>query len=93
MHMLDRYAFKVRINLKKARGMLARIEKMIDEDRYCIDIAQQVNAAIGMLRQTNNHILANHLNTCGEHKLSTKSEEERDRFVKELIQAFTVTSK
>lgn len=91
--MLDRYASKVRLNLKKVKGMVALIEKMMDEDRYCVDIAQQVNATIGMLRQTNNHILANHLNTCGGHKLNAKNEQERDQFVKELIQAFTVTSK
>lgn len=91
--MLDRYASKVKINLKKVKGMLALIEKMVEEDRYCIDVAQQVNAAMGMLRQTNNHILASHLNTCGGHKLNSKNEQEREQFVKELIQAFAITSK
>ncbi|MBI5412275.1 metal-sensing transcriptional repressor [Candidatus Peregrinibacteria bacterium] len=91
--MLELYAAKARANLKKTVGMLNRIEKMIDENRYCVDIAQQVNAAIGFLRQTNNLILENHLNTCGGSKLSARDKDEKDRFVKELIQAFTVAGK
>lgn len=91
--MLDSYAAKVKANLKKTMGMINRINKMIEEDRYCIDVAQQVNAAIGFLRQANNLILESHLNSCGGHKLSSKNKEERDQFVKELIRSFTVTTK
>ena len=48
------YSSKIKTNLKKVQGQIAVIEKMVDEERYCIDVAQQVNAAIGLLKQTNN---------------------------------------
>jgi DNA-binding FrmR family transcriptional regulator len=52
-----------------------------------------VNAAIGILKQTNNIILQGHLNSCGAHKLNSKKKGEREGFVKELIQTFNVTAK
>lgn len=73
--------------------MLKCVEKMIEENRYCVDIAQQVNAAMGFLRQTNNLILESHLNTCGGHKLNSKNKNERDQFIKELIRSFAITTK
>lgn len=91
--MIDPFRSKVSINLKKAAGQLRHIEKMIEEDRYCVEVAQQVNAAIGILRQTNALVLENHLHTCGGHKLSSKNKKERDDFIQELIQSFTLTSK
>lgn len=33
------------------------IQKMVEEDRYCMDIAQQTNAALGLLRSANALIL------------------------------------
>lgn len=91
--MLIQYSAKVKANLKKMAGMLNRIGKMVDEDRYCVDIAQQVNATMGFLRQTNNLILENHLNTCGGDKLSSKNKDERQKFIQELIRSFTITNK
>jgi DNA-binding FrmR family transcriptional regulator len=91
--MLEPFSKKTHLNLKKTIGLLHRIEKMVEEKRYCVDIAQQLNAAIGMLRQTNSIVLENHLNTCGGHKLSSKNKEEKDAFVKELIKSFTMSTK
>lgn len=91
--MLKTYSDKVKINLKKAQGQLALIGKMIDEDRYCLDVAQQVNAAIGLLKQANFSIIESHLLTCGVRKLNSKNSEEKLAFTKELIRVFNVTSK
>ena len=44
--------------LKTARGQLDGIIKMVEEDRYCMDISQQVLAADAMLRRVNKEILA-----------------------------------
>ncbi|KKQ27577.1 MAG: Metal-sensitive transcriptional repressor [Candidatus Magasanikbacteria bacterium GW2011_GWC2_37_14] len=91
--MIEPYTGKIKINLKKVHGQLALIDKMIVENRYCLDIAQQVNAAIGILKQVNNHILESHLLSCGTNKLESKSEKVRLEFVKELMKVFDQTKK
>ena len=50
--------------IKTARGQLDGILKMIDEDRYCIDILTQVSAAQAALSSFSKVLLANHIKTC-----------------------------
>lgn len=91
--MLKQYEGKIRVNLKKAQGQLVLIDKMIGEKRYCVDIAQQVNAAIGLLKQVNNSILESHLLSCGANKLNSKNQTAKLAFVQELVRAFDLTKK
>ncbi len=91
--MSDEYKSKIRLNLKKAQGQIKLVEKMTDENRYCIDVAQQINAAIGLLKKINTNILENHLQTCGTHKLGSKNQKDKDEFVQELIKTFNLAGK
>ncbi|MFA5062007.1 MAG: metal-sensitive transcriptional regulator [Patescibacteria group bacterium] len=91
--MLEPYTTKIKANLKKVQGQINLIQKMLDENRYCVDVAQQIHAAVGILKQTNNIILESHLNSCASHKLNSKKQSEKDAFVKELIQTFNLTTK
>ena len=70
--------------LKTARGQLDGIIKMGEEDRYCMDISQQVTAADALLRRVNQEILAAHLKHCVEH---AKSDKERSDKIDELVNA------
>lgn len=78
---------------RKARGMVEKIGAMLDEDRYCIDIAQQVNAAIGLLRSINRTILVNHLHTCGRDKLASPDRKKRQEFIDEVLRVTEVTGR
>lgn len=91
--MIDNYKSKIKLNLKKAQGQMKLVDKMVDDDRYCIDVAQQINAAIGLLKKINNNILENHLQGCGSHKMSSKNQKEKDEFIQELIKTFNLTGK
>lgn len=91
--MIEPHVSKIKINLKKTQGQLRRIQKMIDEDRYCIDIAQQVNAAVGLLKQVNTYILESHLLCCGAEKLNSKDKKVKEAFASELVQAFSIKNK
>lgn len=90
--MKEPHASKIKMNVRKAQGQMKLIEKMIDEKRYCIEIAQQINAAIGLLKKSNNYLLENHLLSCGGSKLRPGSKD-REKFASELIQVFNVTGK
>ncbi len=91
--MTDAHKSKIKLNLKKAGGQLRLLEKMVNENRYCIDVAQQVNATIGLLKKINDFILENHLLTCGAKKLNSKKKNERVDFTHELMKAFTLTNR
>ena len=50
--------------LKTARGQLDGLLKMVDDDRYCIDISNQLMATQAILRNINREVLHAHLNCC-----------------------------
>ncbi len=52
------------LSLKTARGQIDGILKMIDEERYCIDISKQILAVQSLLKKANLKILKNHMNSC-----------------------------
>ena len=51
-------------SLKTARGQIDGIIKMIEDDRYCVDISNQIMAAQSLLKKSNLIILEKHLQTC-----------------------------
>mgnify|MGYP001235181018 CR=1 FL=1 len=57
--------------LKTARGQVDGILRMIDEDRYCIDVSKQVMAAIALLKKANLVILRQHIDTCVKDAVRT----------------------
>ena len=91
--MKDPYKKKFATNVRKARGILEAAEKMAEDGRYCIDVAQQVNAAIGLLRAANAHVLSGHLDSCASHRLSDENPEKKDEFIEELVRVFGVSSR
>ncbi|MDD3174398.1 MAG: metal-sensing transcriptional repressor [Herbinix sp.] len=57
---------KVTRLLKTARGQLDGILKMVEDDRYCIDISNQIMATQAILRNVNKEVLHAHLGGCVE---------------------------
>jgi DNA-binding FrmR family transcriptional regulator len=69
-------------------GHLKGVKKMIEDDKYCIDIILQNEAVISALKKVNEMILENHLNTCVTEAIKNKSEKERKKKIKELLDLF-----
>ena len=71
--------------LKTARGQLDGIMKMVEEDRYCIDISQQVMATEAILNRVNKEILSAHLKHCVNEADTPRAREEKiDEFIATL---------
>lgn len=71
--------------LKTARGQLDGIMKMVEENRYCIDISHQVMATEAILNRVNKEILAAHLKHCVNQADSDQARDEKiDEFVSTL---------
>jgi DNA-binding FrmR family transcriptional regulator len=69
-------------------GHLEGVKKMIENDKYCIDIILQNEAVISAIKKVNEMVLENHLNTCLTEAIKNKSEKERKKKVKELLDLF-----
>lgn len=59
-------ADKTKINrlLKTARGQIDGILKMVEEDRYCVDISNQLMATQAILKRANQEIIRAHMKCC-----------------------------
>lgn len=68
--------------LKTARGQMEGILRMVEEDRYCVEIAQQLMATEAILNRANKEILTAHLKTCVKN---AESDEEREQKIDELV--------
>ncbi len=55
---------KIERLLKTARGQIDGILRMVEEDRYCMDISAQVTATDAILRKVNNEIIRAHMKGC-----------------------------
>ena len=62
--------------LKTVGGQIDGLIKMIEEDRYCIDISNQVMASISILKNINKDVLRGHLEHCVYDSLKQKNEKE-----------------
>jgi len=62
-------------SLKTARGQVEGIIKMIEDERYCVDISNQIMAAQSLLKKANLIILKNHLHHCVKDACSTEDAE------------------
>ena len=75
-------AKKISRMLKTARGQLDGILKMVEEDRYCVDISQQVMATEALLNRVNREILSAHLRGCVQQAVSM---EELEAKMEEMV--------
>jgi len=73
------------LSIKKAMGTLTKITSLIEDDAYCADIAQQINATIGLLRSANHQLLKDHLACCGREKLGSGDETQAANFIEEFV--------
>ena len=73
---------KVMRQLKTARGQIDAVIKMVEEDRYCIDISHQLMATEAILNNANRRVLTAHLKFCVN---DAETDDERNRKVDELI--------
>jgi DNA-binding FrmR family transcriptional regulator len=72
--------------LRRIEGQVRGIQRMIDEDKYCIDVLTQVNSAVAALRAVGLGLLDGHVRTCVRDSLETHGPE-ADLKVDELVAA------
>lgn len=71
--------------LKTGKGQIEGILKMVDEDRYCIDISTQIMATIAILKKANNQVLKSHIQGCVKAAIETGDAEEKLEEIKIIL--------
>jgi CsoR family transcriptional regulator, copper-sensing transcriptional repressor len=71
--------------LRRIEGQVRGLARMVDDDRYCIDIVTQLSAVRAALRRAEDEILADHAAHCVENAIASGNKGEQRRKVAELI--------
>jgi DNA-binding FrmR family transcriptional regulator len=79
--------------LKTVEGHLRGVIRMVEEDQYCIEVIQQIQAVGSALNKVSTQILENHLNTCVTTAIQGKDARERERVLEEISEVFTMATK
>jgi DNA-binding FrmR family transcriptional regulator len=71
--------------LSRIEGQVRGLSRMVDEDRYCIDIVTQIAAVRAALRRVEEEILRDHVGHCVEHAIASGNKAEQRQKIEELM--------
>ncbi|RMD76871.1 MAG: transcriptional regulator [Chloroflexi bacterium] len=77
--------------LKTIEGHIRGVQRMVEEDAYCIDLLNQTRAIQQALAKLDAIILTNHLHSCVTTAIRSEDVGERERVLTELLQVFEST--
>lgn len=82
--MMNESKLKASRKLKTARGQIDGIIKMIEDDRYCVDISTQILSVIGLLKKSNIDVLNSHIRSCVATAI-LEGEDQGEEKIEEII--------
>lgn len=91
--MAEEYKQAIINRLKSIEGHARGIQRMVDEDVYCIDIINQNLAVQRALEKVNSLIMERHLQTCVTTAIRSDDPAERERVITELMNVFETTGR
>jgi DNA-binding FrmR family transcriptional regulator len=74
--------------LNRVAGQVRGISRMVEEDRYCIDIVTQIEAARAALGRIESDLLRQHLEHCVHRAMKSPDASEREKVIDELVGVF-----
>ncbi|HWU57026.1 MAG TPA: metal-sensitive transcriptional regulator [Rhizomicrobium sp.] len=86
--MRDALKTSVRKRLNRIEGQVRGLSRMVDEDRYCIDIVTQIGAVRAALARVEEELLRDHVGHCVEHAIASGDKSDQRRKVAELMEVF-----
>lgn len=79
--------------LASSAGHIKGIERMVEDDVYCIDVIQQIQAVQSALNKVSGLILDSHLHSCVTTAIQGDDPAERERVLEEVTSVFEMRSK
>ena len=71
--------------LSRIEGQVRGLARMVEEERYCIDVVTQISAVRAALRRLEEEILRDHVGHCVEHAIASGNKAEQRRKIEELM--------
>jgi DNA-binding FrmR family transcriptional regulator len=71
--------------LSRIEGQVRGLSKMVDEDRYCIDIVTQISAVRAALRRLEEEVLRDHVSHCVEGAIASGDKADQRAKIAELM--------
>ena len=71
--------------LSRIEGQVGGLFRMVEEDRYCIDVITQISAVRAALRRAEEEILRDHVGHCVEHAITSGNKIEQRKKISEII--------
>jgi DNA-binding FrmR family transcriptional regulator len=71
--------------LSRIEGQVRGLARMVEEDRYCIDIVTQIAAVRAALRRVEEEVLSDHVAHCVEHAIASGDKDDQRRKIAELM--------
>ena len=71
--------------LSRIEGQVRGLSRMVDEDRYCIEIVTQISAVRAALRRVEEEVLKDHVAHCVEHAITSGDTADQRRKIAELM--------
>ncbi|HIF20758.1 MAG TPA: metal-sensing transcriptional repressor [Gemmatimonadetes bacterium] len=89
----DEKKFAIVRRLKSVEGHVRGVERMVQDDAYCIDIVNQVLAIQRALKKVSSLLLDKHLHHCVTTAIQGTDDAEKEQVLGELLQVFEATGK
>lgn len=71
---------------KRIEGQVGGLSRMVEDDRYCIDIVTQISAVRAALRRAEEEILRDHVEHCVEHAITSGDKKDQRKKIAEIIE-------
>lgn len=75
--------------LKTSKGQIEGIIKMVEDDRYCVDVSKQLLAVQALLKKVNLTIIENHIRGCVHDAIKEDNGDEKILEIMELLSKYT----
>lgn len=85
---MDAETTKIVNRLRSIKGHVQGVEKMVEEEAYCIDIVNQIQAIQSALQKVSSLVLDRHLHTCVTTAIRGDDPDERERVITEIMGVF-----
>jgi CsoR family transcriptional regulator, copper-sensing transcriptional repressor len=79
---------KTQARLRRVEGQVQGIQRMVEEEQYCVDILLQLAAVQGAVAQVQRLLLGRHIESCVADAIRSGTSRERQRKVDELLEVF-----
>jgi DNA-binding FrmR family transcriptional regulator len=84
---------KILTRLRSVAGHVRGVERMVQDNAYCVDVMKQVLAIQKAMDRVNAMLLEDHLEHCATRAIRSSDANERERTIAELLEVFEMSSK